>query len=155
MLGKRVNCAQRTRESSGYIRCNWAALSCFFSLSTSFFKNLMWRIMFSGESISMEMSLGDGGAETGWSNFSCRILPWKEKFQQWKRVCLKRQNNLLAGVCFQSKLLQITGITGLSNSGSAHFISTSGLPYLVSRSRSKGRAEGPTLFFFFHMTAGD
>lgn len=30
--------------------------------------------MFSGESISMEMSLGDGGADTGWSNFSWRIL---------------------------------------------------------------------------------
>ena len=62
------------QRHQGYVRCNWAALSCFFSLSTSFFKNLMCRIMFSGESISMEMSLGDGGADTGWSNFSCRIL---------------------------------------------------------------------------------
>lgn len=30
--------------------------------------------MFSGESISIDMSLGDGGADTGWSNFSCKIL---------------------------------------------------------------------------------
>ena len=72
-----------------YVRCNWAALSCFFSLSTSFFKNLMCRIMFSGESISMEMSLGDGGADTGWSNFSCRILHWKEKSNNEKQFVFK------------------------------------------------------------------
>lgn len=143
-------CPQKTSKIRGDIRCNWAALSCFFSLSTSFFKNLMWRIMFSGESISMEMSLGDGGAETGWSNFSCRILQWKEKFQQWKTVCLKRQNNILAGgFVFIASSCESPEFTGLSNSGSAHFISTSGLPYLVSRSRSKGRAEGSTLLFFF------
>lgn len=34
----------------------------------------MCRIMFSGESISMDTSLGEGGADTGWSSFSWRIL---------------------------------------------------------------------------------
>lgn len=61
-----------------YSRCNCAALSCFFNLSTSFFKNLICLIIFSGESISIDMSLGDGGADTGWSNFSCKILYEKE-----------------------------------------------------------------------------
>lgn len=40
--------------------------------------------MFSGESISMEMSLGDGGADTGWSNFSCRILHSQEEKKKKK-----------------------------------------------------------------------
>lgn len=46
--------------------------------------------MFSGESISMEMSLGDGGADTGWSNFSCRILHSQEEKKKKKR---KENNN--------------------------------------------------------------
>lgn len=59
----------------------------------------MWRIMFSGESISMEISLGDGGAETGWSNFSCRILYGKKKnSNNENQFASERQNSTLAGV---------------------------------------------------------
>lgn len=75
---------QELEGTEGHVRCNWAARSCFFSRSTSFFKNLICLIMFSGESISMEMSLGDGGADTGWSNFSCRILHSQEEKKKRK-----------------------------------------------------------------------
>lgn len=40
----------------------------------------------------MEMSLGDGGADTGWSNFSCRILHRKEKKKERKKkATMKKQ----------------------------------------------------------------
>lgn len=55
-------------------RCSSVVRRLFFSLSTSSFRKRICRIMFSGESISMETSLGEGGADTGWSNFSWRIL---------------------------------------------------------------------------------
>lgn len=137
MLGNWVACAHRRpgRETRDYVRCNWAALSCFFSLSTSFFKNLMWRIMFSGESISMEMSLGDGGAETGWSNFSCRILPWKEKFQQWKTVSLKRQNILAGG-----KLLWVTRIHRVDRLKLCPFYNHFGSPLPSIQVKVKGQS---------------
>lgn len=76
---------QELKGTGDHVRCNWAARSCFFSRSTSFFKNLICLIMFSGESISMEMSLGDGGADTGWSNFSCRILHSQEEKKKKKK----------------------------------------------------------------------
>lgn len=141
-------CRRKTSETRGYIRCNWAALSCFFSRSTSFFKKRMWRIMFSGESISMEMSLGDGGAETGWSNFSCRILYWK-KIRQGETVCLwKTKQHTSCRICF----IEAPVMNELQNEFtgqlifSAPFISTSGHPYLAFR--AKDRAEGSTLLFF-------
>lgn len=62
---------------SGHLRCSSVVRKLFLSLSTSFFRKRICRIMFSGESISMETSLGDGGADTGWSSFSWRILVWK------------------------------------------------------------------------------
>lgn len=58
----------------GHLRCSSVVRRLFLSLSTSFFRKRICRIMFSGESISMDMSLGEGGADTGWSNFSWRIL---------------------------------------------------------------------------------
>lgn len=61
-----------------HLRCSSVVRRLFFSLSTSFFRKRICRIMFSGESISMDTSLGEGGAETGWSNFSWRILAWKQ-----------------------------------------------------------------------------
>lgn len=55
-------------------RCSSVVRRLRFRRSTSLFRKRMCRIMFSGESISMEMSRGEGGADTGWSSFSCRIL---------------------------------------------------------------------------------
>lgn len=46
----------------------------------------MCRIMFSGESISMDMSLGDGGADTGWSSFSCRILQFERERERERPI---------------------------------------------------------------------
>lgn len=68
----------RSKSSAGkderHLRCSSVVRRLFLSLSTSFFRKRICRIMFSGESISMDTSLGEGGAETGWSNFSWRIL---------------------------------------------------------------------------------
>ena len=65
---------QSSKVRRWYSRCISLVRRFFFSRSTSFFRKRMCCIMFSGESISMETSRGDGGADTGWSSFSWRIL---------------------------------------------------------------------------------
>ena len=81
----------------GHSRCSSVVRRLFFRRSTSFFRKRMWRIMFSGESISMETSRGEGGADTGWSSFSWRILVRTNTNQRAESNCVP--TDVCATIC--------------------------------------------------------
>ena len=52
----------------------------------------------------MEMSLGDGGADTGWSNFSCRILHRKRggEYNNEEQFAVKEHTTSKLRACLTS-----------------------------------------------------